>query len=87
MAYHAQRASAGLIVSEGTQIVDGVELHAANGYLVNQFIDSRADPRTDGYGPPAQRGPSDRAMPELHSPALHGSGSTGAAAEPARSRS
>lgn len=29
---------------------DGVELHAANGYLVNQFIDSGANDRTDAYG-------------------------------------
>ena len=29
---------------------DGVELHGANGYLINQFIDSRATTRTDGYG-------------------------------------
>ena len=29
---------------------DGVELHGANGYLVNQFIDSRANTRTDVYG-------------------------------------
>ena len=29
---------------------DGVELHAANGYLVNQFIDSGANERTDEYG-------------------------------------
>jgi len=29
---------------------DGVELHGANGYLINQFIDSRANQRTDGYG-------------------------------------
>jgi N-ethylmaleimide reductase len=29
---------------------DGVELHAANGYLVNQFIDSNANLRTDAYG-------------------------------------
>lgn len=29
---------------------DGVELHAANGYLVNQFIDSGANHRTDAYG-------------------------------------
>ncbi|WP_371379642.1 alkene reductase [Thalassotalea aquiviva] len=29
---------------------DGVELHAANGYLVNQFIDSQANNRTDEYG-------------------------------------
>ena len=29
---------------------DGVELHAANGYLVNQFIDSGANGRTDEYG-------------------------------------
>ncbi|WP_095496937.1 alkene reductase [Paraferrimonas haliotis] len=29
---------------------DGVELHAANGYLINQFIDSQANQRTDEYG-------------------------------------
>lgn len=29
---------------------DGVELHAANGYLINQFMDSQANHRTDAYG-------------------------------------
>ncbi|MCO7527179.1 alkene reductase [Pseudomonas asiatica] len=29
---------------------DGVELHAANGYLVNQFLDSGANDRTDRFG-------------------------------------
>lgn len=29
---------------------DGVELHGANGYLINQFIDSRANARDDEYG-------------------------------------
>lgn len=29
---------------------DGVELHGANGYLINQFIDSQANQRTDNYG-------------------------------------
>ncbi|MNO45232.1 N-ethylmaleimide reductase [compost metagenome] len=29
---------------------DGVELHGANGYLINQFIDSQANDRTDQYG-------------------------------------
>ncbi len=29
---------------------DGIELHGANGYLINQFIDSQANQRTDGYG-------------------------------------
>ena len=29
---------------------DGIELHAANGYLVNQFIDSESNTRTDEYG-------------------------------------
>lgn len=29
---------------------DGVELHGANGYLINQFIDSQANVRTDAYG-------------------------------------
>lgn len=29
---------------------DGVELHAANGYLINQFIDSQSNQRSDQYG-------------------------------------
>jgi N-ethylmaleimide reductase len=29
---------------------DGVELHGADGYLINQFIDSQTNTRTDGYG-------------------------------------
>lgn len=29
---------------------DGIELHGANGYLVNQFIDSESNARTDEYG-------------------------------------
>jgi len=29
---------------------DGVEIHAANGYLVNQFISAHANQRTDNYG-------------------------------------
>ena len=29
---------------------DGVELHGANGYLINQFIDSQANSRSDEYG-------------------------------------
>jgi N-ethylmaleimide reductase len=29
---------------------DGVELHGANGYLINQFIDSSSNRRTDRYG-------------------------------------
>lgn len=29
---------------------DGVEIHAANGYLVNQFMSTHANVRTDAYG-------------------------------------
>jgi N-ethylmaleimide reductase len=33
---------------------DGVELHAANGYLLNQFLASNTNLRTDGYGTTVQ---------------------------------
>ncbi len=29
---------------------DGIEIHAANGYLINQFIDDSSNKRTDEYG-------------------------------------
>ncbi|MDF2645036.1 MAG: 1,2-oxophytodienoate reductase [Paenibacillus sp.] len=29
---------------------DGVEIHGANGYLINQFIGENSNTRTDGYG-------------------------------------
>ena len=29
---------------------DGIEVHAANGYLINQFLDSRSNQRDDNYG-------------------------------------
>lgn len=34
---------------------DGVEIHAANGYLVNQFIDSGVNDRVDAYGGTLQK--------------------------------
>jgi len=33
---------------------DGVEIHAANGYLVNQFISTHSNGRTDQYGGPLE---------------------------------
>ncbi|HEX9463951.1 MAG TPA: alkene reductase [Alphaproteobacteria bacterium] len=33
---------------------DGVEVHAANGYLLEQFIDSSTNKRTDAYGGPVE---------------------------------
>ena len=29
---------------------DGVEIHGANGYLIEQFLQSRSNLRTDQYG-------------------------------------
>ena len=39
--------AAELAVAHG---VDGVELHAANGYLLGQFLNPRSNQRTDAYG-------------------------------------
>ena len=33
---------------------DGVEVHAANGYLLDQFINSSTNRRTDAYGGPIE---------------------------------
>jgi N-ethylmaleimide reductase len=34
--------------------MDGVEVHAANGYLLDQFLESGTNQRTDGYGGPVK---------------------------------
>ena len=33
---------------------DGVELHGANGYLLDQFLQSGSNKRTDAYGGPVE---------------------------------
>jgi N-ethylmaleimide reductase len=33
---------------------DGVEIHAANGYLLDQFIQTGTNRRTDTYGGPVE---------------------------------
>ncbi len=45
-------ASARLAIEAG---FDGVELHAANGYLLEQFLNGNVNTRTDEYGGDAQR--------------------------------
>ncbi|AOJ07536.1 alkene reductase [Burkholderia mayonis] len=35
--------------------MDGVEIHAGNGYLIDQFINSNSNRRTDAYGGSAER--------------------------------
>jgi N-ethylmaleimide reductase len=35
-------------------IADGVEIHAANGYLLDQFIETGANRRSDAYGGPVE---------------------------------
>jgi 2,4-dienoyl-CoA reductase-like NADH-dependent reductase (Old Yellow Enzyme family) len=30
--------------------IDGVELHGANGYLIDQFLQDNTNHRSDGYG-------------------------------------
>jgi 2,4-dienoyl-CoA reductase-like NADH-dependent reductase (Old Yellow Enzyme family) len=42
-AQHAQKAG-----------FDGVELHGANGYLIDQFLQDRSNVRTDAYGGPVE---------------------------------
>jgi 2,4-dienoyl-CoA reductase-like NADH-dependent reductase (Old Yellow Enzyme family) len=34
---------------------DGVEIHGANGYIIDQFLQSRTNVRTDPYGGPVER--------------------------------
>ena len=41
------RRSAQLAIEAG---FDGVELHAANGYLIEQFLNANVNQRTDAYG-------------------------------------
>jgi len=53
--YYSQRASAGLVITAAAAAVneggfDGVEIHAANGYLLDQFLKTGANVRDDAYG-------------------------------------
>ncbi|MFZ2407224.1 MAG: alkene reductase [Methylobacter sp.] len=44
---HEYAAAARLAIEAG---FDGIELHAANGYLLEQFLNANVNRRTDGYG-------------------------------------
>lgn len=44
--------SAALAVQSGG--FDGVEIHGANGYLIDQFLNPSSNLRNDGYGGSAQ---------------------------------
>lgn len=50
-AIHEFTAAARLAISAG---FDGIELHAANGYLLEQFLNANVNHRTDGYGGTAE---------------------------------
>ncbi|MES2102617.1 MAG: alkene reductase [Pseudomonadota bacterium] len=46
-AVHEYASAARLAIAAG---FDGIELHAANGYLLEQFLNANVNHRTDGYG-------------------------------------